>query len=1639
MKRPLFKRFCLSALIAMQMAFSYGQQVQQKRATFPCYTDELMLERLKQNPAIQNRVNERDFLINQFIHDKNKKPGSGTEKNLSANLIIPVVVYVVHEYGVENITDLQVTSQIDALNTYYGPYGIQFCLATKKGTQNLTSITTPSGITSTTPGIFHYGSSVLTNHNVTQQAALTAIGSTLPADQYLKIWVVKGITSNTLPPGEKILGYSMLPEFATPSMDGIVMSYDAFGDIASCSCSTLASYSQYGKILVHEVGHYLGLYHTFNGGCQGMTAADCSTAGDKVCDTPPVNAPNSGCPASTWNTCNETPNLPDDIHNYMDYVSESCMTGFTNGQNNRILAEINLFRSNLVSSGNLTYTGVSCTGGLLSDFTASNYSPCINTGITFTAIASPGATYTWDFGDGTTGTGVTASHTYTSVYQPASVVLTISNGTNSVSATRMIFVSPCSPINKDQGIWYYGQRGGMNFASGAPVYDNGSYMHGNYMDEACAVQSTVSNTLLFYTNGVNVWDVNHASINTGNLLKSDLSAHRGALIVPNPGNTNQYYIFTKDGGSYSSSSLTNTVPGPNGFRYSVVQVSGGLASVTSNWNVPIAPPSSLGYMLGNDGAVMGGEGITAVKSCNGYWILTTSKKGSQYYITIFNLTASGLTYYSETLSPFNTSQQSLEISRNGKKVALGSGTNGSLETPGLAVFDFNTYTGVLSNQIILNNFLTYGFSFSPDSKLLYSSGWSGSNLYQYDLTASSPAASGIVVSNSASYACEMQLGPDDKLYLSSGTSYVQVVHQPNTKSTVSNPNACLYTPTGPLMQTPLSHSMPNLIDATGNSVFADSITVTRISCLQYSFGTQICAGSFSWNFGDPASGASNTSTLQNPTHTFSAPGTYTVTVSGGGTTLTKTVQIGTSSTILGSHTICLTNGHTGNYATNLQPGQIASWSVSGGGIAGLNNQPDVMVIWTSLPGTVTLTVTDPQTGCSSTSTFTVTESCDSCNCTLNPSFTASTDISTCEMTFTAQSGGSSCLQNVTYNWTFDGVPASGSTVNYTFPTVGAHTVCLSVTASTGSNQECTKQVCQTLETNCTPPCACKLKPKFKYAVDETTCIYSFEGFSGAPTCLQPLVEYSWDFGDGTTGTGQTFDHLFTAAGTYNVCLTVLVHNSKGEVLCKKTYCEEIEVTCTGNCVCELKPEFKYAVDETTCIYSFEGFTGGPSCLQNVEFKWNFGDGSTGSGLAPDHMYTASGTYDVCMTVIVYDNTGNILCEDKYCETIEVTCEGKCECKLNPDFNFVADEKNCIYNFQGYTGGPSCLQNVEYKWNFGDGTTGAGPAPTHIFTAPGLHNICLTVIVKDGTGNIICEEKYCREIDVKCAGNCVCTLSPNFQYSVDEESCTYTFEGFTGGPNCLQFVEYFWSFGDGSTSMGQTAGHVYATPGVYEVCLRVVVRNGKGDVICEDKFCNKVRVKCSGHCECRLDPVYTKIKTGSCEYLFTGFSGSPCVDIEEIRWYVDGNYITSAQNFTYEFQVNQSTSICMVVIGTLPTGEKCESRYCENFFYTDCYPLIAVKTGVADATGIASGQHLELYPNPTSDEFRLKFATSFEGAVHVTLKSMDGKVIGNTVYNRLNESNELTVELPASIATGFIMVEVRAGNRIYTEKLMVLKN
>lgn len=130
--------------------------------------------------------------------------------------------------------------------------------------------------------------------------------------------------------GGTLLGWATFPwEFAAnPLMDGVVMNHIALDNGGTTSYNS-------GDVVAHETGHWLGLYHTFQGGCTGSTGYDGTTGqGDVVADTAPEASNASGCPTGR-DTC--AGGGVDPIDNYMDYSSDSCQVRFTAGQHARML------------------------------------------------------------------------------------------------------------------------------------------------------------------------------------------------------------------------------------------------------------------------------------------------------------------------------------------------------------------------------------------------------------------------------------------------------------------------------------------------------------------------------------------------------------------------------------------------------------------------------------------------------------------------------------------------------------------------------------------------------------------------------------------------------------------------------------------------------------------------------------------------------------------------------------------------------------------------------------------------------------------------------------------------------------------------------------------------------------------------------------------------------------------------------------------------------------------------------------------------------------------------------------------------------------------------------------------------------
>ncbi len=317
-----------------------------------CASDEVYAHEAAQNPQREVLRAETEAQIQRLIQAQRAQ--SGTESVVHQ---IPVVFHVMYYDQSDNITDAQIQSALTILNqdmrrlnpdtaNLRAPFKsvaadmeVEFVLA-KVG---------PNG--ECTSGINRkWSRSTLAAGN----SIKTEIG--WPNTKYLNIWVVRNIELSGTPAGTLVLGYSAFPYNGIPAaQDGIVIRHDRLGNVGTAAGTR-------NRTLTHEVGHYLNLYHTFQGGC---------SFGDQCADTPPVASSSSGCNA-TQNTCTvDVPDQLDMIENYMDYTDDQCMNTFTLDQKARakaVLTALNL-RGSLATPANLLATGV--TGTL-------NWSPVAN-------------------------------------------------------------------------------------------------------------------------------------------------------------------------------------------------------------------------------------------------------------------------------------------------------------------------------------------------------------------------------------------------------------------------------------------------------------------------------------------------------------------------------------------------------------------------------------------------------------------------------------------------------------------------------------------------------------------------------------------------------------------------------------------------------------------------------------------------------------------------------------------------------------------------------------------------------------------------------------------------------------------------------------------------------------------------------------------------------------------------------------------------------------------------------------------------------------------------------------------------------------------------------------------------------------
>jgi PKD repeat protein len=408
--------------------------------------------------------------------------------------------------------------------------------------------------------------------------------------------------------------------------------------------------------------------------------------------------------------------------------------------------------------------------------------------------------------------------------------------------------------------WYFGYNAGVNFNNlKVKSLTNGKID----TNEGCATISDKNGHLLFYTDGVSVWDSTFNIMPNGKGLKGNSTTTQSAIIIPRPDSSHLFYIFTLD---YEGNS--------NGCMYSELNMnlnSGHGDIVSGKKNIFLFGPSC--------------EKICATKHKNGKDIWIVAHKYNSDSIFAYQITSSGINVIpSKSTSGLKITNEKentigqMKISPDGKKIAFANYYSATSFYNIIA--DFDVSTGKVTNFWTFTGIFSYGLEFSPKSKYIYIAQWDmdeNKSIYQYDAKASSKQEFidskkdiGIRMRKIAS----LQLGIDDKIYFAiNGSNYLNVIHAPDSLGTDCRPQKLfLY-----LASKNSTLGLPNFISSYFNPANINIEGYCPNVATSFSVIYSDKLDSAKWDFGDTSSGTNNFSNNTNYVyHTYKKPGKYKV-------------------------------------------------------------------------------------------------------------------------------------------------------------------------------------------------------------------------------------------------------------------------------------------------------------------------------------------------------------------------------------------------------------------------------------------------------------------------------------------------------------------------------------------------------------------------------------------------------------------------------------------------------------------------------------------------------------------------------------------------------------------------------------------
>jgi gliding motility-associated-like protein len=536
---------------------------------------------------------------------------------------------------------------------------------------------------------------------------------------------------------------------------------------------------------------------------------------------------------------------------------------------------------------------------------------------------------------------------------------------------------------------------------------------------------------------------------------------------------------------------------------------------------------------------------------------------------------------------------------------------------------------------------------------------------------------------------------------------------------------------------------------------------------------------YQWDFGD-GSGSSR----PNPSHTFLLPGNYTISVivtTASGCTDTLTAVNGV---IVGSKPVA---DFTADYKdvcanivvsfSDLSKGNVDKWywSFGDGGIS-IEQNPKHPYADTGL---FNVTLIAMSNGCTDTITF---DKYIHISPPIARFITAYDCANPFEKVFTDKSIGAD-----TWQWNFgDGTTSTERNPVHNYNSTGKYQVTLTVTnAGTGCLYTW-------------PELVSVIDEKANFMVsDSVVCKGAPINFTTLNINPANIKSYYWNFGDGIfiNTTSSAVQHIYKTAGTYNI--TFIITDSLGctDTLIKPMYIRvngptaAFKLSTTGSCL------------NTPITFIDSSFSDGIHIIE--QWVWNYGDGTieTLTSSSSQHLYLTPGVFNIKLKVI--DSNG---CVDSLIQANSLVIS-KPVAGFNANDTLSCPQKPVI--FTNTSMGPG----LTYLWNFGDGTTSTDVNPEHKYVTEGVYSVSLSLTDKYGCTDVISKADYIK------------ILSPVADFSMSDSigTCPPLVVTFTN--NSVNAISTSWDFGDGTTSKVNNPSHFFATPGVYDVVLKITSIGG----------------------------------------------------------------------------------------------------------------------------------------------------------------------------------------------------------------------